>query len=307
MSFLTIITPTYNRAERLKDLYCSLEKQSNKDFDWIVVDDGSTDNTKEYIESLIGNSSFRVTYIHKDNGGKHTALNLGIKAITSELTFIVDSDDKLTEDAVEIIKSYHDKYKSHRDDSRLCGYSFLRAYSNGEINTGEFPVDEAIDSYLNQRINNGLLGDKAEVFYTEVIARYPFVEFDQEKFMPEDAVWLKMSGPYNMVHINKVIYISDYLEGGLTKSGRKMKIYSPYGMMYRSSVYINTPEVNLITKIKMYLLYVIYDHFSKIRDSEKMISGTERDQKHRLCAIKKGILYYMLYPIGIIIYWKWKR
>lgn len=306
MGFLTIITPTYNRCERLKDLYLSLEKQTCKDFDWLVIDDGSTDNTKEYIESLIGNTTFPMRYIHKDNGGKHTALNIGIREIESELTFIVDSDDHLTDDAVEIIRSYHNKYRTC-EDKRLCGYSFLRAYSNGEINTGEFPVDEAVDSFLNQRINSGLLGDKAEVFYTQVLKQYPFMEFANERFMPEDAVWLKMSGPYDMVHINKVIYISDYLEGGLTKTGRKMKINSPYGMMYRSSIYINTSRVNLLTKIKMYLLYEIYDRFSKDRDSELGCSKEERKKKHDLCAISKGILYYLLYPMGQIIYLKWKR
>ncbi|WP_035789376.1 glycosyltransferase family 2 protein [Butyrivibrio sp. XBB1001] len=265
---LTIITPTYNRGDKLNKLFKSLNNQTVKDFNWLIIDDGSIDDTAEVVRDFMAVANFEIRYDIQENGGKHRALNKGISKITTELTIIVDSDDFLTENAVETILDYHELYDNRKESDKLCGFSFLRAYSNGEINTGEFPVDEVVDTYRQQRINNNLLGDKAEVYYTDILKMYPFEEFDGEKFMPEDAVWLKMSGPYNMVHINRVIYYCDYLEGGLTRTGRRMKIFSPYGMMYRSSVYLNDPQVNIKAKAKMAILYQVYSQFAKNRDDE---------------------------------------
>ena len=194
-----------------------------------------------------------------------------------------------------------------KEANKLCGYSFLRIYSNGEVNTGEFPEDEKIDTYRQQRINNNLLGDKAEVYYTDILKEYPFEVFDGERFMPEDAVWLKMSGSYNMVHINKAIYISDYLEGGLTKSGRKMKVFSPYGMMYRSAVYLLDPQVKNKVKIKMMLLYQVYSRFAAKRDKEKELNDRQIAEKRGRVEIPKGLLYCLCIPVSALIYTRWSK
>ena len=90
---ITVLTPTFNRGGRLQSLWDSLQKQTVKDFEWLVVDDGSTDGTKDLITQLQEKSDFPIRYIYKSNAGKHTALNVGIQTICSELTFIVDSDD----------------------------------------------------------------------------------------------------------------------------------------------------------------------------------------------------------------------
>ena len=95
---LTILTPTYNRAGMLPQLYNSLKKQACKDFEWVIVDDGSTDNTQEVVKAWLLGSDFPIRYFYKENGGKHTALNYAVQKIESELTFIVDSDDTLTID-----------------------------------------------------------------------------------------------------------------------------------------------------------------------------------------------------------------
>ncbi len=304
---VTILTPTYNRAAKLNKLYESLCAQNVKDFEWLVIDDGSSDNTKELIEGFADKASFTIRYVYKENGGKHTALNLGIGMIESELTFIVDSDDYLAPDAIEVILKYHEKYIGQKESDKLCGYSFLRADSSGNVNVREFPVDEAVDTYRQQRINNNLLGDKAEVYYTDILKKYPFEVFAGERFMPEDAVWLKMSGPYNMVHINKVTYYCDYLEGGLTKTGRKMKVYSPYGMMYRSSIYLNDPDVILKVKIKMMLLYHVYSWFAKDRDKESKNTEDVISYNRKRCRHNCPVLAAVLWLPARAIYMKWKR
>lgn len=265
MSTVTIITPTYNRAEFLPRLYESLLRQTNPDFDWLVVDDGSSDGTSELIGRYIQEKKIRISYERQPNAGKHTALNRGIAKIESELTFIVDSDDYLPQDAVEIILTYHEKYKN---TPNLCGYSFLRCHSDGRVNTAYFPEDEKIDTYLRVRINGNIGGDKAEVFFTDILKKYPFPVFEGEKYMPEDVVWMRMSGPYRMVHINKNVYICDYLEGGLTKTGRRMKIHSPRGMALRSQIYLEDRTVCVKVKVKMMLLYQIYGRFAGLPTKE---------------------------------------
>lgn len=292
MRTITILTPTYNRAELLKRLYQSLKEQTCGDFLWRIIDDGSKDETKQVVESFQREGCIDIVYERQENGGKHRALNRGIAQIDSKLTFIVDSDDFLPRDAVEIILRYHEKYKAAEN---LCGYSFLRCYEDGSVNTAYFKEDEEISTYRDVRINGNIGGDKAEVFFTHILKQYPFPEFEGEKFLPEDAVWMKMSGPYHMVHVNQCIYISEYLEGGLTKTGRAMKIYSPKGMMCRSMVYLEDPAVGIKVKIKMLLLYIVYGRFG------------HKGFNELLKAVPQKLLFTLLFLPGSLIYLKWKR
>ena len=133
--WLTVLTPTYNRAHRLGILYESLLKQTNREFEWFVVDDGSSDDTEKLVNNLKLSAPFPIRYLKKENGGKHTALNVGVKYINSDLTFIVDSDDTLTSDAIQIIIDTHEKYRATQ---KLCGYSFLRIFPDGKINGKPF-------------------------------------------------------------------------------------------------------------------------------------------------------------------------
>lgn len=291
MKTITIITPTYNRATLLRRLYASLVSQESHDFEWLIIDDGSTDDTENVVQEFCNENEIIIRYLKQENGGKHRALNAGIVLIKTELTFIVDSDDYLPVDAVNIILKYHEKYKSTLN---LCGYSFLRCYENGRVNTSYFREDEEISAYRDVRINGNIGGDKAEVFFTSILKQFPFPEYEGEKFLPEDLVWMKMSGPYQMVHINKCTYISEYLEGGLTKTGRAMKIYSPQGMMERSRIYLEDPKVCCRVKVKMMILYLVYGKFAKTswRRIMKKISN-------------KGMLLLLLLP-SQLIYYKWK-
>lgn len=288
-SVITILTPTYNRKNELKKLYDSLKKQSLESFEWLIVDDGSTDETEGEARQWQSEGILKISYIKKENGGKHTALNLGISVIQTELTFIVDSDDWLPNHAIEVIEKYHKKYRNY---SEICGYSFLRFYPDGSVNEAFYPENEKIDTYVNARINGRIAGDKAEVFLTEILKKYPFPVFGEERFLPEDLIWVKMSGSYKMVHINECIYISDYLEGGLTKSGRKMKLKSPRGMMARSCVYLKDKNVNLKTKMKMALLYDIYRNAVK----HEMLTA-EEVSTHGLISLCRvpGILLYKVW------------
>lgn len=289
---VTVLTPTFNREGVLQSLWDSLQKQTVKDFEWLVVDDGSTDGTKNLITQLQENSDFPIRYIYKSNGGKHTALNVGIQTICSELTFIVDSDDCVTDDAVESILKIHQKYRSQNN---ICGYAFLRAFPDGKVNGKKFDVDEKIGSYIDVRVNGDDTGaDKAEVFKTHCLKEFPFPEYPNEKFLGEDLVWVRMARKYQMVHINKAIYIGNYLEDGLTNNRRKHNIASPIGCMHRAEEFMES-DLKTRYRIKGGLQYIVYGRFAGVK-----VVNLIRKSRHKILAT-------VCIPGGLLLYARWNK
>lgn len=282
---VTVLTPTFNRGGALNNLYQSLQKQTIKDFEWLLVDDGSTDDTKNIAEEMREKAEFPMRCIYKENGGKHTALNVGVKQITSELTFIVDSDDTLVPDAIETILQYHKKYRERED---LCGYSFLRRFPDGKINGKPFEPDEKVGTYIECRINaDDTQADKAEVFYTRCLKEFPFPEYRDEKFLGEDLVWIRMAMKYQMVHINRAIYVGNYLEDGLTKNRRRNNIRSPYGCMERAKEFMR-PELKLKYRLKGAVQYLVYGKFA----GEKQLIAKAPYKGLAVCSALPSMLVY---------------
>lgn len=289
---VTVLTPTFNREGVLRSLWDSLQKQTVKDFEWLVVDDGSTDGTKNLITQLQEKSDFPIRYIYKSNGGKHTALNVGIQTICSELTFIVDSDDCVTDDAVESILKIHKKYRSQNN---ICGYAFLRAFPDGKVNGKKFDVDEKIGSYIDVRVNGDDTGaDKAEVFKTHCLKEFPFPEYPNEKFLGEDLVWVRMARKYEMVHINKAIYVGNYLEDGLTNNRRKHNIASPVGCMHRAEEFMES-DLKTRYRIKGGLQYIVYGRFAGVK-----VINLIRKSRHKILAT-------VCIPGGLLLYARWNK
>lgn len=289
---ITVLTPTFNRGGGLQSLWDSLQKQTVKDFEWLVVDDGSSDGTKNLITQLQEKSDFPVRYIYKNNGGKHTALNVGIQTICSELIFIVDSDDCVTDDAVESILKIHKKYRSQNN---ICGYAFLRAFPDGKVNGKKFDVDEKIGSYIDVRVNGDDTGaDKAEVFKTHCLKEFPFPEYPNEKFLGEDLVWVRMARKYEMVHINKAIYVGNYLEDGLTNNRRKHNIASPIGCMHRAEEFMES-DLKTRYRIKGGLQYIVYGRFAGVK-----VVDLIRKSRHKVLAT-------VCTPGGLFLHSRWSK
>lgn len=265
---LTIITPTYNRGDLLKNCYESLKNQSNKNFEWIIIDDGSTDNTECIVKNLIEEDIIKIKYFKKVNGGKHTALNVGFEEAMGELTIIVDSDDLLINEAVSIIsKLWHE----NKNINNLSSIVFLRSHSDGKIIGDEFPKDRLLSNHIQCRINMGINGDKSEVYVTKVLKKYKFPVFEGEKFMSEGIVWYRIGKEYDALYVNKAIYITEYLPGGLTKSGRNLRIKCPLGGIEASKEGMSK-EVNLKQRVKHTLLYVSYSYFAN-KDLKDIINN----------------------------------
>ena len=219
MSFITVFTPTYNRRQLIDNLYQSLLAQSDKSFEWLVVDDGSTDDTEEYFSELLSKQQpFPIRYIKQENGGKHRAINRGVQNANGELFFIVDSDDTLLPNTIEKIN----QWVSTLDAShKWCGIAGLRGHTNNKV-IGQQPYTDFIDAKNTERRKYHLEGDKAEVYFTDVLKKYPFPEIPGEKFISEEIVWNAIARDgYYLRWFNKIIYICSYLEGGLTKDNSK--------------------------------------------------------------------------------------
>lgn len=244
---ITIFTPSYNRAYRLPDLYNSLCNQSSKDFEWIVVDDGSSDNTENLVNSWIADNKIDILYIKQPNGGKHRAINQGVKAAHGDMFYIVDSDDQLTPDAVKWIIQESEKIEN---DPSFAGISGVTVTPDG-IRTGGGPDFDTIDANaIDFRLKHHIQGDMSEVIKTDVIKEFPFPEFDGEKFCPEAVVWNRIARKYKFRWINKGIYICEYLPDGLTAKIVALRHRNPRASMVCYSELYHTPGIPLSQKVK---------------------------------------------------------
>lgn len=232
---ITVITPTYNRAYILGKLWISLKNQSSREFEWLVIDDGSTDKTAELVQTWISqDNGFHIRYYCKENGGKHRALNFGVPLAKGEFVFIVDSDDTLTNDAIECVTQWIQTIKNKK---WIAGVAGLRGYPDGR-RIGDFPNRiQWVDVKNTHRYTHHLDGDKAEIYRKDLLMQHPFPEFPGEKFIGEGAVWnqLALEG-YKVRWMNKVIYVGNYLEDGLTRDQKNLLRKNFRGYTYNTKL-----------------------------------------------------------------------
>jgi len=222
----TIFTPTYNRAYILERLYHSIRRQIFRDFEWLIIDDGSTDNTEQMVRSWIGEKNdFSIRYIKRENGGKCQAINKGVELARGEMFLVIDSDDHLTDDALMKLNAWKHELPQ---DGRYCGISGNMAteecQSVSQSSGNAFIDGSMLDRYC------GIDGERVYAFYTDVHRKYLYPVFPDEKFMTEAVVWNRMAHDgYQMRFYNDVICIYRYQEDGLTKAGNTLFVRNPRG------------------------------------------------------------------------------
>lgn len=248
---VTIATPTYNRAHLLPRLYKSLCNQSCKYFEWLVVDDGSRDETESVVAGFIAEGKIDIRYIKKDNGGKHTAVNLAAKEAKGELFFIADSDDWLPKAAISKVIEIYGSIKSNDDYAGVCG---LDEYEDGSIVGSGLPQPIIDASPQDIRAKWGVRGDLKEVFKTAVIKEFPFPEIEGEKFCPEVLIWNRIGSKYKLRYFNEPIYTVEYQPDGITSSIIIARKNSPIATMMTYSEWFED-AIPLIQKIKMAMNY----------------------------------------------------
>ena len=249
---ITVFTPTYNREYLIENLYRSLQRQTVTDFEWLVVDDGSTDGTSaQFARWQKEENPFPIRYYWQPNGGKCRAINRGLELAAGELFFTVDSDDYLTDDALEKVLRWESELPK---DQKYCGFAgnlgtAPDVTSNRIFEAGAFD-GTALDRY-------GLVdGERAMVFYTDIHRKYPYPVFAEEKFMTEAVVWNRMAHDgYKMRFYNDIIWVYEYKEDGLTRAGNALFLNNPrgYGLWLREKSKYQKTSVK--EKLKMYYTF----------------------------------------------------
>jgi glycosyltransferase involved in cell wall biosynthesis len=227
--FFSIFTPTYNRAYRLPKLFESLQKQEFVDFEWIVVDDGSTDNTAGLIEQCKQEAKFSITYIKTENGGKHRAINKGVNLAKGEWFVVVDSDDWLVDDALRLICDRWNNLSKLEQNG--CHSIFaLKMYPNGNIIGEKFPSYKKMSSLFDIA---GIRGDKFFMFKTQYFKQFPFKEFVGEKYIAEGSVYIKYAQAFEKAYlINVPLRVCEYLSDGLTAKSNHLRRESINSSLY---------------------------------------------------------------------------
>ncbi|HAX72253.1 MAG TPA: hypothetical protein DCY20_01880 [Firmicutes bacterium] len=232
---VTVFTPTYNRGYCLETLYKSLQNQTSHDFEWLVIDDGSTDKTHDLFEQWMQeDNAFVMTYVKVKNGGKHRAINKGTELAKGELFFIVDSDDYLVDNSIERIIYWE---STILEKEKFAGVSGNRGFTN-EIIIGDTFEGDFIDATSLERDTLNIKGDKAEVFYTRLLKQYKFPEIEGENFITEAVVWFQIAfDGYKIRWFNEITYICEYLEDGLTHHAIEVAMKNPKGYQLANELF----------------------------------------------------------------------
>lgn len=290
---ITIFTPTYNRYYTIQKLFESLKKQTYTDFEWIVVDDGSTDHTEMFFQGI--KDSFRkfpVLYVKTSNGGKHRAINRALPLASGEMFFIVDSDDFLPADALEQIIHVEATIPSDKKNhfAGICGQ---KAHIDSHpVGTTFMQHCEYLDITMLEREKYQITGDKAEVFYTEILKKYPFPEFDGENFLTECIVWDKIAyDGYQLRFFNTPIYYCEYLEDGLTKNQKRIYEKNPKGY----GLYIS--QCNMFKKYDKAIINGMLDEY--LRSHKGQYSYPQLAEFLNMPYF--SVLWYAFFPYGVML------
>lgn len=285
---LTIITPVYNRASLLKNCYDSLCRQTDRDFEWIIVDDGSTDGSADTAEAFCGDL-FPICVIRKENGGKHTAINAALPRIRGKYVLFLDSDDTLTADAVCRVRTAWAQYTCAKQVGIV---TFLKGIDREHPVCTAADYDTPVDilRYPRQRI---MRTDCCEVVRSELLL--PFPEFPGERFLAECALWNRIARTHKCVYRNEIIYLCEYRPDGLTSAGRSLRIRNPLGGMFTSELRIH-PNNTLPQRIKYAMLYCCYGFFAGLSVRQILCRDPGNGWLKALCLLPGFALYLRWNP-----------
>lgn len=264
---ITILTPTYNRGYIISELYQSLKRQTKKDFEWIIVDDGSLDDTEKIVsEWILEEREFSINYIKQENGGKHRAWNTGVKCAKGEYIFVVDSDDYLSDDSIEKACIW---LKEIEGNNKYAGVGGLKLKKNGKDNLDYLKKthDQCVDATQIECRKLGLPIDKAEIVRADLMKKYPLPTFENEKFISEGAFWQKLikEGYTFRWHMDG-IYFYEYLEDGLTKNNEENIKRNWRGYTYVTK--LSVQNEGILTKIGILMNYIKFAKEKGIADKD---------------------------------------
>jgi glycosyltransferase involved in cell wall biosynthesis len=249
--FLTVFTATYNRAHTLPKLFQSLQQQGRTDFEWLLIDDGSSDDTHALVTSFKSSSPFPISFYRQVNSGKYIALNRGLDLARGTFFFIVDSDDHLLPDTLNRIESL---FESVSDDRSFCGVAGRKLFPDHSLIGSPLPADTLDTSTLELRLKHRVSGDLAEVFLTSIISKYRFPEFHGEKYFAPSYLYNLVSQNYRIRYTSIPFTVCEYLPDGLTAQNVNLRYSSPTCASTFYSQYARY-DLGTLEKLKTYTNY----------------------------------------------------
>ena len=271
---ISILTATYNREDKLDKLYKSLinNKEDNVELEWLIMDDGSTDNTEKLISEYIKQEKINIQYYKQKNMGKMVALNNLIKYATGDLVIECDSDDYLANNAIGIIK---EEYEKIENDKEIYAMVFLK-YNQDLCNIGNnFKDENKKTTMFDLYYKLGLTGDKALVFKTNIRKKYNYKLEENEKFSTEARMHHEMDKNYKVICFNKPIMICEYLENGYSSNIKKVFIQNPYGHYEYFKEMFEMNMKNILFSKRLYIIkhYLLFCYLTKQKNVLKNVKG----------------------------------
>lgn len=262
---ITVFTATYNRANLLKRVYKSLTVQSYTDFEWLIIDDGSTDETQQVVSEFLSEEKVLINYFKKENGGKHSAWNFGLERARGEFFLILDDDDVLPPLSLERFGSHYEKIK---EIPKVAGITALCADFSGKIIGDKFPQNGMVGRPQFIYHENKIYGDKCGGYKLNILREFPFPIFDGEKFLTEAIVLNQIEAEYDNLFVNEVLCQIEYQSDGLSSNSVRLRVENPRGA---SAYYLMsyTNSVNRKERIKSlinYLRFTFHQHESLVKN-----------------------------------------
>ena len=284
MKTLTVFTPAYNRAHTIGRTYESLCRQTCKDFEWLVVDDGSTDHTRELVEGWIADDVIPIRYVYQENQGMHGAHNTAYANIRTELNVCIDSDDWMPDDAVEKIISFWQK----KGNEKYAGFIGLDQYSSGGVLGELLPVERKETTFREMHEILKMRKDKKYVYRTDVIKKYlPYPIFEGEKYYSLASVYAKIDKDYKLLMTNDILAIIDYQDEGSSRGMWKQYWNNPRGMAHMRK----TDMVEALTFKRKVVSNIHYVSHSIRSKNWKFIQESPMPWLTFLCLLPGVILY----------------
>jgi len=281
--FLTVCTPTYNRAYTLNRVYKSLVAQSLKNFEWIIIDDGSDDNTKQLVNEFIAKKKVNIRYFYQTNQGKHIALNKGMELAKGKLFTCLDSDDWLYSNAIEKINS---TWQQVQDNDGIVGIISLDSFENGDIIGTRFPEKLKQANWIDLNFKYGVTGDKDYYFRTNQLKKIKFPSYKNNKHMPPSYQYYLLSKKFDFSLLNTPTKYVEYLNDGISKNKYNKYVVAPDNFaQYRFDI------MDLIPSSKRKLMNTI--HFN----SSLCLGNIKLKPKK----IRNKILVYLTKPLGYLL------
>lgn len=237
----TIFIPTWNRADTLPRAFASIEAQTCRDFDVLIVDDGSTDNTALLVQEWSEKVDFPVRYVRQENQGKHGAFNTALAYLDGELMVMLDSDDKLAADALEIFRR-HWLLIPEQEREQFCGVEGLTAFFDGTVAGSRFPEDVFDSDYLQIRRRYRVSGDKKNAIRSDLLRGLAYPVFAGEKHVRPSLLWKRLADHYRTRYINEVVQYIEYQPGGLSSNRFCLRMRNPQGYRYYYMEELQNPQ-----------------------------------------------------------------